>query len=147
MLLFALCLKPLLCIFEDKLTGVQIGRRSNKTAVVAYAGNVTICNITRWNKNNTRCNTLLRNCAWSATKCPEIQGHGDRTVGDFNWHNGHSVPYGNDPMCPDKQTTWSHNQQTTDGQQRQAEYAHKSVARIAGICSQIKESCMCKTSY
>jgi len=42
MQLFAVCLNPLICTLEDTLTGIQIGRRSIKTAVIAYAEDVTI---------------------------------------------------------------------------------------------------------
>ena len=42
MQLFALCLNPLLCMLDEKLTGIQIGLRSKKTTVVAYADNFTI---------------------------------------------------------------------------------------------------------
>jgi len=67
-------------------------------------------------------------------------------VGHFNWHNGNSVPYRNDdPRCPDKR-----HGRTISKQQLvkwQAGYVHNIVMRITGICSQIKESCMCETSY
>jgi len=42
MLLYALCLNPLLCTLENKLTGLRIERRGPKTAVVAYADDVTL---------------------------------------------------------------------------------------------------------
>jgi hypothetical protein len=42
MQLFALCLNPLPCILDERFTGIQIGRRSKKTTVVAYADDVTI---------------------------------------------------------------------------------------------------------
>jgi hypothetical protein len=42
MILFALCVDPLLRILEQKLPGIDIGKRANKTAVAAYAGDVTI---------------------------------------------------------------------------------------------------------
>jgi hypothetical protein len=42
MQLFALCLNPLLHILEEKLPGIRVWRRNNKTAVVAYADDVTI---------------------------------------------------------------------------------------------------------
>jgi len=42
MLLYALCLNPLLCILENKLTGLRIKQRDPKTAVVAYADDVII---------------------------------------------------------------------------------------------------------
>jgi hypothetical protein len=42
MLLFALILNPLLCLPERNLTGIIIGHRTQKTAVVAYADDVTI---------------------------------------------------------------------------------------------------------
>ena len=42
MQLFAFCLNPLLRILEDKLPSIRIGRRGDKTAVVAYADDVTI---------------------------------------------------------------------------------------------------------
>lgn len=42
MQLFALCLNPLLFTLVDKLPGIRIGRRGDKTAVVAYADDVTI---------------------------------------------------------------------------------------------------------
>jgi hypothetical protein len=42
MLLFALSLNPLLHVLEQKLTGFRISRRSKKTAVVAYAVDITI---------------------------------------------------------------------------------------------------------
>ena len=43
MLLFALVLSPLLYLLEQNLLGIRIGHRTKKTAVVAYADNVTIC--------------------------------------------------------------------------------------------------------
>ena len=42
MILFALCVDPLLRILEQKLPGIHIGKRANKTVVVAYADDVTI---------------------------------------------------------------------------------------------------------
>jgi len=42
MLLYALCLNPLLCTLENKLTGLRIQQRDPKTAVLAYADDVTI---------------------------------------------------------------------------------------------------------
>jgi len=42
MLLYALCLHPLLLMLENKLPGIQIGHRTRRTAVVAYADDVTI---------------------------------------------------------------------------------------------------------
>jgi hypothetical protein len=42
MLLFALILKPSLCLLEHNLTGIRIGHRTQKTAVVANAEDVTI---------------------------------------------------------------------------------------------------------
>ena len=41
MLLFALCLNPLLRILEQKLPGIRIGRQTHKTAVVAYVDDIT----------------------------------------------------------------------------------------------------------
>ena len=40
--LIAICFNPLLCILEGRFPGIQIGRRSKKTSVVAYADDVTI---------------------------------------------------------------------------------------------------------
>jgi hypothetical protein len=40
--LFALCLNPLLRILDDNLPGIQLGRRDSKTAVIAYADDITI---------------------------------------------------------------------------------------------------------
>jgi hypothetical protein len=42
MLLFALCLNPLLQILEQNLPGIRISRRARKTVVVAYADDITI---------------------------------------------------------------------------------------------------------
>jgi hypothetical protein len=42
MQLFALCLNPLLRTLVDKLPVIRIGRRGDKTSVVAYADDVTI---------------------------------------------------------------------------------------------------------
>ena len=42
MLLFALCVDPLLRILDQKLPGIQIGKRARKTVVVAHADDVTI---------------------------------------------------------------------------------------------------------
>jgi hypothetical protein len=42
MTLFALCVDPLLRILEKKLPGINIGKRANKTVVVAYTDDVTI---------------------------------------------------------------------------------------------------------
>jgi urease beta subunit len=42
MLLYALCLNPLLCTLENKLTGLRITQCAPKTTVVAYADDVTI---------------------------------------------------------------------------------------------------------
>ena len=41
MLLYALCLNPLLHPLDEKLTGIRIGRGSAKTVAVAYADDVT----------------------------------------------------------------------------------------------------------
>jgi hypothetical protein len=42
MLLFALILNPLLCLSKRNLTGIRVGHSTQKTAVVAYADDVTI---------------------------------------------------------------------------------------------------------
>jgi hypothetical protein len=42
MKLFALCVDPLLRILGQKLTGIHIRKRANKTVVVAYSDDVTI---------------------------------------------------------------------------------------------------------
>ena len=42
MLLYALCLHPLLRMLENKLPGIQIGHRERRTCVVAYADDVKI---------------------------------------------------------------------------------------------------------
>jgi len=42
MILFALCVDPLLRIFEQKLPGIHIGKLANQTVVVACADDVTI---------------------------------------------------------------------------------------------------------
>ena len=42
MLLYALCLNPLQCTLENKLTGLRMKPSDPKTAVVAYADDVTI---------------------------------------------------------------------------------------------------------
>jgi len=42
MLLYALCLHPLLRMLENQLPGIQIGHRARRTGVVAYADDVTI---------------------------------------------------------------------------------------------------------
>jgi hypothetical protein len=42
MVIFALCVKPLLCYLDTHLKSVRLGRTGHRTAVVAYADNVTI---------------------------------------------------------------------------------------------------------
>jgi hypothetical protein len=42
MLLFALCVDPLLRILDEKLPSMRIGKRARKTVVVAYADDITI---------------------------------------------------------------------------------------------------------
>jgi hypothetical protein len=42
MLLFALCINPLLKTFEIDLTGIQVGQQQANTAVIAYADDVAI---------------------------------------------------------------------------------------------------------
>jgi len=42
MLLFALCVDPLLRILDQKLPGIRIGKRARKTVVVAYTDDITI---------------------------------------------------------------------------------------------------------
>lgn len=42
MMLYAICLIPLLKTSEEKLPGIQIARRARRTAMVAYADDVTI---------------------------------------------------------------------------------------------------------
>jgi hypothetical protein len=42
MLLFALCLNPLIHTLEQNLTGIQIGSRLTKATVVAYEDNMTV---------------------------------------------------------------------------------------------------------
>jgi len=42
MLLYAICLNPLLCTLDKQLTGLDIGRRRARTSVIAYADDVTI---------------------------------------------------------------------------------------------------------
>jgi len=41
-MLYALCLHPLLRMLEQRLPGIQIGRRASPTSVVAYADDITI---------------------------------------------------------------------------------------------------------
>ena len=40
--LFTLRQDPLLCTLEDTLTGLRVGRRNSKTAVIAYADSATV---------------------------------------------------------------------------------------------------------
>jgi len=42
MLLFAICVDPLLRILDQKLPGIRIGKRARKTVVVSYADDITI---------------------------------------------------------------------------------------------------------
>jgi len=42
MILFTICLNPLLCILEDKLTGIRVAPSGPTAKVVAYADDVTI---------------------------------------------------------------------------------------------------------
>ena len=42
MILYAMCLNPLLCTLENSLRGVRIGRHRARTSAVAYADDVTI---------------------------------------------------------------------------------------------------------
>ena len=42
MILFALCVDTMFRILEQTLPGIHIGKRANKTVVVAYADDVTI---------------------------------------------------------------------------------------------------------
>ena len=42
MILYAMCLNPLLCTLENTLRGVRIGRHRARTSAVAYADDVTI---------------------------------------------------------------------------------------------------------
>jgi hypothetical protein len=42
MQIFVICLNPLLHVLKEKLPGIRVGRRANKTAVVTYADDVTI---------------------------------------------------------------------------------------------------------
>ena len=42
MLLFALCVDPLLLILDQKLQGIRIGKRARKTVVVVYTENIAI---------------------------------------------------------------------------------------------------------
>ena len=42
MLLYAICLNPVLCTLDKQLTGLDIGRRRPSTSVIAYADDVTI---------------------------------------------------------------------------------------------------------
>ena len=42
MLLYAICLNPLLCTLDKQLTGLGIGRRGDRTSIIAYANDVTI---------------------------------------------------------------------------------------------------------
>jgi len=42
MMLYAMCVDPLLRILEQKLTGIRIGKRDPKTVAVAKADDITI---------------------------------------------------------------------------------------------------------
>ena len=42
MILYAMCINPLLCTLENSLHGLRIGRHRARTSVVAYADDVTI---------------------------------------------------------------------------------------------------------
>jgi hypothetical protein len=42
MLLFALCLNPLLQALEEGLSGIKVGRDNTKVALAAYADDVTV---------------------------------------------------------------------------------------------------------
>jgi len=41
MMIYAICLIPLLKMLEEKLPGIQIAHRARRTAVVAYPDDVT----------------------------------------------------------------------------------------------------------
>jgi hypothetical protein len=42
MLLYAICLNHFLCALHEEISGIQLGSRNQKTAVIAYADDVTI---------------------------------------------------------------------------------------------------------
>jgi hypothetical protein len=42
MVLFAVCINPLLKLLEENLAGIRLGRSGRRTAVVVYADDVTI---------------------------------------------------------------------------------------------------------
>jgi len=42
MVLFALCIHPLLKLLDKNITGIRLGRSGQRTAVVAYADDDTI---------------------------------------------------------------------------------------------------------
>jgi len=43
MLLYALCLNPLLTLLNENVARIQIGRNGRRIAAVAYADDVTLC--------------------------------------------------------------------------------------------------------
>ena len=47
MILFAMCLNPLLYTLKNSLHGLRLGRHRTRTAIVAYADDVTICDNTQ----------------------------------------------------------------------------------------------------
>ena len=103
MLLYALCLNPLLCILENKLTGLRIKQRDPKTAVVAYADDViNICDKTR-HSSTTRRTTVLRSGNWGTIQHREIEGHSSRPLGHTGNDYGYPLAHG------DKDLRFPHN--------------------------------------
>ena len=66
MLLFALCVEPLLCILDQKLSLIRNGKRAQKTVVVVYAdADGPTCHSKR--------HTMLRKSHGSSPKNEEIE--------------------------------------------------------------------------
>jgi hypothetical protein len=89
MLLYALCLNPLLCTLENKLTGLRIKQRDSKTAVVAYANDVTIF-VTKHNDIKVLQDALR---CFEAASGAQVNIGGSKAIAVGPWDTIMDIPY------------------------------------------------------
>ena len=90
MLLFALCINPLLINLDKKLSGVYIRRNSTKTTAIAYVDDITT--VITQPEHHSGDITRLYTSYWSMHQYKQITGHCPWKLEQINAHNGHYIP-------------------------------------------------------
>ena len=92
MLLYAICLNPLLSTLDKYLIGLGIGRVRARTSVIGYADDVTALVTAPSDNQKIRRPTLPRGSDRGKSEQWEIAGSSNRILGHLVQDHGHSIP-------------------------------------------------------